>query len=216
MADIHCINLWDNSLTGVRQMDFFEIQDIGEANFEIFSPCTTDGLIEVGTYLGLSNSSRVIDFGCGTGELLAIWAQKLGISGLGIDIRESCHKRAVTKIRNLNLAKRIQMIHGMATQYPIENREYDVAVCIASSYTWGGFVQAIAGMSRAIRPVGKLVIGEPYWVTGRIDSHICSKEPFFTERELLDIARYQGFDLEFMFRASRDDLDNYESRLWRG
>lgn len=197
-------------------MDFFELQDIAETNIEIFSPCSAERILELGSYLKLDDSSRVIDFGCGTGELLAIWGRKLGVSGIGIDIRVSCIERAEAKISSLRLNDQIDIIHGRVSDYSLDDSSFDIAICLTSSYTWGGFAQSLASMKKAIKPGGKVVIGEPHWLSDRVKIDISSKEPFFTERELLKIARQQGFDFEFMFRASRDDLDAYESRLWRG
>ena len=39
---------------------------------------------------------------------------------------------------------------------------------------------------------------------------------FHTEYELLQITREEGFDLEYVVRASHDDWDRYETGNWYG
>jgi SAM-dependent methyltransferase len=197
-------------------MRFFDILDIGEADLDILSPVSGEQLIKVGKYLDLTEQSRIIDFGCGKGELLALWGQHFGISGLGIEIRKSCVAHASQRIARANLSDRISVIEGKATDTITEREEYDYAVCIAASYAWEGYQKAIAKMRDLIKPDGKIVIGEPHWIKEQLIPDHCEKEPFFTEPELLAITQEEGFDFEYMFRANREDIDNYEAKHWQG
>jgi SAM-dependent methyltransferase len=197
-------------------MRFFDILDIGEADLDILSPVSGEQLIMVGKYLGLNPQSRIIDFGCGKGELLSLWGQHFGISGLGIDIRKSCVDQALQRIARANLSDRIVVIESKATDIAPRHEQYDYAVCIAASYAWDGYRNAIAGMRELLKPNGKIVIGEPHWIREQLIQDHCEKEPFFTEPELLAITHEEGFDFEYMFRANREDIDNYEAKHWQG
>jgi SAM-dependent methyltransferase len=210
-SDIVIENYWEDKI-----MRFFDILDIGEAELDILSPVSGERFIKLGEYLGLNSRSRVIDFGCGKGELLALWGKHFGVSGLGIDIRRSCATRAKQRLAEAGLDDRIEVIEGKATELDRAREKYDIAVCIAASYAWEGYPNAIAGMKNFLKPTGKIAIGEPHWIKENIIHSHCEKEPFFTEPELLEITREAGFDFEFMFRASREDIDNYEARHWQG
>jgi cyclopropane fatty-acyl-phospholipid synthase-like methyltransferase len=53
-------------------MNFFELLSIGDGDIEILSPITEKRILEIGEYLELSPKKRIIDFGCGKGELLRL------------------------------------------------------------------------------------------------------------------------------------------------
>jgi hypothetical protein len=71
-------------------------------------------------------------------------------------------------------------------------------------------------MKPAIKPAGKLIIGEPYLLKEPVPKLYEEAKGVFTEYELLKIAREEGFDFEYMVRANSDDWDRYETTNWRG
>lgn len=198
-------------------MDFFEYVDRAERNIEIVNPSSLDKIIKLGEVLDLNASSRIIDFGCGYAEMLIQWATKFGISGVGIDIRDQACKRAKEKIAEKGLNKRIEIVCGKGADYRFKEHEFDVASCIGSTFIWEGFRSAIKAMKPAIKPGGSLVIGEVYWQQSDIPKELVERMPSVTtESEMLKIARQEGFDFEFIIRASDDDWDNYETSNWVG
>ncbi len=197
-------------------MNFFELLSIGDGDIEILSPITEKRILEIGEYLELSSKKRIIDFGCGKGELLRLWAENFGITGVGVELREDVCKAATDKIKSAGLSKKISIVQSKTTEFNFPKGGFDIAVCIASSFTWGGFRESLSGMRRSIRANGKIVIGEPFWHNRNIDFKHIEKEPFFTESELLEISHECKYDFEHVFRALIDDIDRYESELWRG
>jgi hypothetical protein len=70
-------------------------------------------------------------------------------------------------------------------------------------------------MKEAILPRGKLVIGEAYWLTDNVPVEFRTQEKDVkTETELLQIARQQGFDFEYVLHSNTDDWDRYEAENW--
>ncbi|MFC2038346.1 SAM-dependent methyltransferase [Chloroflexota bacterium] len=198
-------------------MDFLELFDISERYMEIINPSTLEKLMKIGDMLDLDEKSRIIDFGCGYGEQLALWAEKYGISGTGIDIRQPACDRARKKMHDRGLDGRIEIACSAGAEYPFEKHSFDVALCVGATFIWDGYKAAIPAMKEAVRAGGRLVIGEPYWLKGdippeySIDSHT-----IYTEYELLQIAREAGYDFEYVVRSSQDDWDRYESGNWHG
>ena len=198
-------------------MDFLELKNISERYMELVNPTTPEKVLTIGTVLGLHKGSRVIDFGCGYGEVLALWAQNFDISGVGIDIRLSACERAQQKMRDHGLANRITIICANAAEYAFEPHTYDVAACIGATFIWDSFQAAIGHMKAAIRPNGKLAVGEAHWRSANIPPEYAQTQPIFHhEYELAQLARTEGFDLEYLVRASHSDWDRYESDNWYG
>jgi hypothetical protein len=54
-----------------------------------------------------------------------------------------------------------------------------------------------------------LAIGEVYWTSDTVP-------PEYAETELLRITREEGFEIEYVIRASPDDWDRYVADNWRG
>lgn len=197
-------------------MNFLELFDISEKYLELLNPTSPEKVLEVGRVLGLSSRSRIIDFGCGNGEPLALWAEAYGISGVGIELREHACSRARDKIAARGFSERIEIVCGDAAQYQFPKHSYDAATCLGATFIWKGFQPAIAAMKRAIVPGGRLAVGEPYWLTSNVPPEYAQSGGFHTEQELLRIVREEGFELEYIVRSSLDDWDRYECGNWYG
>ena len=198
-------------------MDFFDLVNISERDMELINPSTPEKILTVGRSLALRAGCRVVDFGCGYGELLALWTEHFGISGVGIDVREHACERARNKMIERGFADRVQIVCANAAEYLFEKQVFDVAACVGASFIWNGYRPTIRAMREAIHATGRLVIGEPYWATRHVPPVYVRQEPrVHAEHELLRIAREEGYDFEYVVRASHDDWDGYEASNWRG
>ena len=200
-------------------MEFFELMDISHKYLEILNPSSQEKILAVGDVLNLNTGSRVIDFGCGKGELLALWAEKFGISGTGVDISEQFCKTAITKIKERSLDKRIEIVCANGSDYPTGDRGYDAGLCIGATFIWGGLIETIQALKKYIKPEGKLAIGEVYWLKRDIpQEYLNGSAPPGTlyEQEILQVINQEGYDIEYMVRASLDDWDRYNAGNWRG
>lgn len=199
----------------MNRADFYRIAN---HYIQIYDPISPEKLFTVGEVLGVNKNNRVIDFGSGSGELLALWAEKFGISGIGIDIGVNAYNRATAKMQGRDLSGRIEIIQADASKYPFEKHAFDAALCIGATFIWGAYREALHAMKEAIRPTGKLAIGEVYWLKGNVpQEYIATTAPKDTryEHELLEITHEEGFDLQYLVRASHEDWDRYEAGKWR-
>jgi SAM-dependent methyltransferase len=198
-------------------MDGMELYNIAERYIELVNPSSVDKIMKIGEALHLGPDTRVIDYGCGFGEPLALWAEGYGISGVGIDIRERACERARQKMVERGLTDRIEIVCGKGAEYPIDE-PFDVATCIGASFVFGGYRETIQAMREVIAEGGRMAIGEPYWLKEGVPVEYCEGEAkgVHFEHDLLAITREEGYDWEFMVRASHDDWDGYEAGNWRG
>jgi SAM-dependent methyltransferase len=197
-------------------MHIFELYNIAEPYMEIVNPFNREKLVSIGKYAGMKKDDRVIEFGSGFAEVLVIWAEEFGISGEGIEIREYAHDRGMKKIEERGLSDRIKLIFMDGSKYEFEKEAFDYAACVGASFVFGDYQKTITAMKTAIKPGGKLIIGEPYLLKEPVPKLYEEGKGVFSEYELLKIARDEGYDFEYMVRANSDDWDRYETTNWRG
>jgi len=198
-------------------MNFLDFKDIAERDMELVNPISAEKVIEIGRLAGLAPGKQVIDFGCGYGEALVLWAEQLGIDGVGIDIRGRAVQRAREKISARGLEKRLEIFEGKGADHQFPPHSYHLAACIGASFIWSGYRQALQALKEAILPSGRIVIGEPYWQKDKVPPEFARSQPeIHSEAQLLDIARQCGLDVAYVLRASPEDWDRYEAGNWLG
>ena len=199
-------------------MDELDLYTIAERDIELVNPTSLEKIVLIGKMLGLGPGKKLIDFGCGYAEPLIIWAEHFGISGVGIELREACCKRARKKISKKGLEDRLDIIQADGSKYRSKGN-YDFAVCLGASFIWGGFGPTVRNLKKAVRFGGKLAVGEPYWNSLPVPKEYVKRlgeYVFHTEHGLLELARKEGYDFEYIVRSSLDDWDRYETGNWYG
>jgi SAM-dependent methyltransferase len=198
-------------------MEWYELYDIEEREMELINPCSPEKILEVGRMLGLEPGTRVIEFGSGHAEVLSLWAERYGIAGVGVEFRPRAHQRAQAKLRQRGLADRVTVHHGDGAAFPFEEGSFDVACCIGASFIWGGFAATVPALRKAIKPTGRLAIGEPYWRHGHEPPSGAPEEyTILTEPEILALCRGEGLEMAGIVRGNEEDWDTYSSTAWQG
>ena len=198
-------------------MNFLDLKDISEQYMELVNPTTPEKIIKAGQIAGLKAGDRVIDFGCGFAEPLVLWAERFGISGVGIDIRPKAIERAGKKIAARGLADRLTVVCGDAAGYEHPAHSFDLAACIGATFIWSNFGEAVHAMQQSVKPGGRLVIGEAHWLVDNVPEDFRSAQTeITTEVELLRMGREQGYDFEYVLHSNHDDWDRYEADDWFG
>ncbi|MDD2755016.1 MAG: class I SAM-dependent methyltransferase [Methanothrix sp.] len=198
-------------------MEFLDIMGISHRYMEILDPSTPEKIIKLGKLLKLKKGKRVIDFGCGCAEPLSLWAEEFGINGIGIDISEDFCDRARRKLAFKGLSDRIEIVCCNGADYVFEEGVFDAATCIGSTFIFGGCQQALQVLKRAVHQNGRLAIGETHWLSNQVHPEYAQKQTTtHTETQLTQFIRDEGFELEYIIRASYDDWDRYVSDNWYG
>lgn len=198
-------------------MEFLELKNISEVHLNLLNPVSEEKVLVIGKYAGLNASSRVIDFGCGFGEALALWGKQFGVSGTGVEIRPFACQRARQRLQDLGLQERFEIVCASGSDYHFEPAAYDLAACIGATFIWGGFQSTIQALKPTLRTGGMLAIGEPYWLKQPVPAdYTTAPQDVHSERELLQIAHAQGCEMAYLARASNDDWDRYSAGNWFG
>ncbi len=198
-------------------MEFIDLMSISHRYMEILNPSTSEKIIKLGKLLKLEKGKRVIDFGSGCAEPLALWAEEFGITGIGIDISEDFCDRARKKLAMKGLSNQIEIVCSNGADYVFEEGSFDAATCIGATFIFGSYQKTVQVLKRAVNRNGRLGIGETHWLSNRVDPEYAQKQTTtYTEAELARFTRDEGFELEYIIRASSDDWDRYISDSWYG
>jgi ubiquinone/menaquinone biosynthesis C-methylase UbiE len=198
-------------------MEFFDLMSISHRYMELLNPSTPEKVLKLGKMLGMKEGARVIDYGSGCGEALALWGRKYGITGVGIDVSAHFCERAAKRLHAEGLSDRIEIVCNRGADYPLQEGTFDVATCIGATFVFGGYRETVQALKKAAHSKGRLGIGEVHWAGGSVPPEYAQKESnALTETELLRVTREEGFEIEYVIRASRDDWDRYYSDSWYG
>lgn len=105
---------------------------------------------------------RVLDVGCGTGEITARLAAKYpGATFVGVDLEEAHLERARRRCREFGA--RIQFQRGDALELPFAEGEFDYVVCRHLLQAVPDAIRVLAEIQRVLRPGGRAhMIAEDY------------------------------------------------------
>ena len=190
-------------------MDVMDYWAIAERDLEIQNPVTDRKLRLLDDYCGIRDGLRVLDIGCGKAWLMRQWAERHEIRGTGLEINPHFLRFAREKTQAKGLAGRLSFIEGPAAAFRPERASYDICLCLGTSFTLGGFVEALEWMASAVRPGGSIVIGEltlkhrPAFHTEEVLPH--------DALETMAIIERHGAEVSATISASEADFERYVS-----
>jgi ubiquinone/menaquinone biosynthesis C-methylase UbiE len=102
---------------------------------------------------------RLLDVGCGTGNLLlSLGGDSQAEQLVGLDYSEEMVRRVHAKIDPAVHLDRLRVIHGDAEHLPFEDASFDVITCCNSFHHYPHQAAVVRGFARVLRPGGLLVL----------------------------------------------------------
>lgn len=192
--------------------------EIAESYHRILNPFTEDQLMLLGDICRLRNDMKQLDLACGKAEMLCRWAQKYGISGVGVDISSVFLDAAKKRAAELRVEERLTFVQGDAANYSPATHDFDVVSCIGATWIGDGLTGTIELMKPALEPGGFMLIGEPYWIEPPPEAAYAAmgvgKDDFVSLDGTLDRFESAGMRLVEMVLANLDGWDRYEAPQW--
>jgi len=170
--------------------------------------------------LDLPPDSRVIDVGCGSGEFLIGVVEQYAVRGVGVDITtttlEEARSLAATRVPD----SQMEFLEVDIRTLDAAPDSYDCGICMGSTHAYSlgeaAYPEALRGLSRIVRPGGKLLIGEGYWMQPPPREYLdFIGEPvgvYRTHLENVELAKEFGLIPQYAVTSNLDEWDDFE---WR-
>ena len=143
--------------------DQLRFTTIAHRDHVFLSPLSGPKVDQVLSMLELPQGARVIDMGCGKGEMLVRLAGRCNARGVGVDVNPAfladARQRAESRAPQTGLAFHEQH----AGDYAAEPCSFDAVLCVGSTEAYGGYRDTLRALAGLVRPHGRLLIGERFW-----------------------------------------------------
>jgi cyclopropane fatty-acyl-phospholipid synthase-like methyltransferase len=165
--------------------------------------------------LAARGPARVVDYGCGWGELLLrVLAAAPGANGVGIDTDGPDIARGRENAAKRGLAGRVTFIEGPAAEHA---SPADVIISCGAYHAFGTIPEALRALRPLVKPAGRLLFGAEIWDRTPTDEQLASMWPGITVDDclylpgLVEAATAEGFRPLRIETATRGEWEEFES-----
>jgi SAM-dependent methyltransferase len=193
----------------VNRADFSRIAHSGLAVMNPISTVKLDRLIE---QFDLRPGARVLDLGCGKGELLFRIGGRYPIEGVGVDLAPALLDEGRRARGDRAPGSTIELVAGDALAWSGQPESFDLTATVGASV--GGYAATLQRLRDVTRPGGLVLLGEGYWRRPPSPEYLDALSA--TADELTDYAgtieagSACGLTPLYVATSSVDDFDHYE------
>lgn len=194
------------------------LHELSETSHRVLNPLREEQLVELGRVVRLQPGARVLDLGCGKGELLCRWAHEFGTRGTGVDVSPVFLAAARRRAVELGVAEEVSLIEADASTWVPDGAAYDIGSCNGATWIGDGVPGTLALLRQAVRPDGLFLIGEPFWreppPPGALEAVRAGPEEFASLDGTLDRFEAAGTELVELVAADEHSWDRYAAAQW--
>jgi SAM-dependent methyltransferase len=127
------------------------------------NPMGAEEVEEIVRILDLPPGARVLDIGCGKGELLVELIERYRVTGVGVEFCaatvDEVRRRAAGRVPDGALT----LHHQDANGFSARPGSFDLAASVGARAAIGEYAAALARLRELARPGGLVLLGEAYW-----------------------------------------------------
>ncbi len=187
---------------------------VSHVGLSILNPIPASKLDDVLALLPVDARARILDVGCGKGELLIRAIARYGCAGVGLDRSHAFLADAQAAAAARVPGARLELHAVDATAFVVDPETYDVACCVGSTSIFGGARATVRALARIARPGGFVVLGEGYWRKEPDPAYLASfggrRDELVSHEDNVAMGVAEGLVPHYASVASEDDWDRYE------
>jgi ubiquinone/menaquinone biosynthesis C-methylase UbiE len=195
-------------------MDPERFSSIGHTGIAFWNPVSETVLDQVVANLPLTTSSKVLDVGCGTAELLVRTVEKFGCSGLGLDKSEFAIRAAQQKMNCRLPQAKLDLQCQSFDAKTLAEQSFDLAICIGSTHAILNLEQSLVVLSRLVKPGGLILLGDGYWRTDPpmeyLDFLQCESSDLLAHQGNIDLAEKHSLSVMLSHKTTTAEWEKYE------
>jgi SAM-dependent methyltransferase len=200
-------------------VDRWKYYDIVHQRHDVMNPVDETKLDLLYDLLELKPNNKVIDIGCGKGEMLIGLAEKYKIKGVGIDKSPYCIQEAHKRKGQRTPQADLRFLEMDGAQYLPESEEsFDLSMCIGATWIYGGYENTVKALRGMTRSSGFVMVGEPFWHASPPREYLqfegLSADSFHTHHGNVTTGESEGMRLIFTLVSSHEDWDRSEGFHW--
>ena len=195
-------------------MDRARFSTIAHRDHVYCNPIGVEKIDRVLPLLDLSVGARVLDVGCGKGELLVRIAERFGAAGVGVDPNAEFLAEARTRAAARAPHANLEFLETEFAGYATGPDSFDAAVCIGASHACGGYRPTLRALRRLVKPGGHVLVGEGYWrgepAVAYLRALEATREEFTDHAGNVTAGIDEGLLPMYAAASSQDEWDHYE------
>jgi SAM-dependent methyltransferase len=192
-----------------------KLRELLHVNLTWNTPLSANHAERLLAHLDVRPRMRILDLGCGWGELLLRALAKVpDVLGEGVDSDHVALERGRRNAASRGLSHRVQFtLADLPHSHSIAER----VICIGASHAWGGTDSALGAVRRHLSSGGRALFGDGFWTRPPTQQLI---EMFgglqSSLAELVTRATAAGFRPLFVDTATETEWDEFEGGTYRG
>jgi SAM-dependent methyltransferase len=206
-------------------MDTWKFYAITHRDHVVCNPTSIAKLDELIDLLDLPTGPRVLDIGCGKGELLFRLAERFGgpsgagFRAVGVDASPPVIAELRASAARRVPAADLEILEMDAADYRPERESFDLACCLGASWVFDGHGGTLQALRAAVRPGGCVLVGEPFWHGEPGEAYLSwsgmRRDQFGTHAENVEAGIAESLVPLLALVSNGDEWDRYETLQWR-